>query len=69
MSKLNLNDYSDREIVAAFLNLSAHKFLPVMNALAVIAQRMEKRGKLIAQDNSDEAVEKMLHQLFNGDEE
>lgn len=64
MSKLNLNDYSDREIVAAFFSLSAQKFLSVMNALAAIAQRMEKRGKLIAQDNSDEAVESMIRQLF-----
>ncbi len=64
MSKLNLNDYSDRELVAAFFNLPARKFMTVMNAMGAISQRMEKRGKLIAQDSSDEVVENMLRQLF-----
>lgn len=64
MSKLNLNDYSDREIVAAFFKLSANKFIPVMNAMGAIAERMQKRGRTIAKDNSDEVVENMIRQLF-----
>lgn len=64
MPKLNLNDYSDREIVAAFFNLSARKFITVMNAMGAISERMQKRGNLIAKDSSDEVVENMLRQLF-----
>jgi len=64
MSKLNLNEYSDREIVAAFFSLSAQKFLSVMNAMGAISERMQKRGKLIAQENSDEIVEKLIRDLF-----
>lgn len=64
MSKLDLNEYSDRELVAAFFNLPAKKFFPVMNAMGAIAERMTKRGKLIAQENSDEIVENMIRQIF-----
>ena len=64
MSKLNLNSYTDREIVSAFFSLKANKFMSVINALGAISKRMEKRGQLIAQENSDEAVESMIRQLF-----
>lgn len=64
MSKLDLSTHSDREIVKALLNMRFDKLLAVMNAMGAIAQRMEKRGKLIAQDNSDEVVENMIRQLL-----
>lgn len=64
MNKLDLSKYSDREIVSAICNMPAHKFLSVMNALNVVAQRMEKRGRLIAQDHSDEAAESLLRRLL-----
>lgn len=67
MSKLNLNQYSDREIVVAFFDLSAQKFLSVMNAMGAISERMQKRGKLIAQENSDEIVERLIRDLFEED--
>lgn len=68
MSKLELNKYTDREIVSGVFDLPAHKFMSVMNAMAAITQRLETRGKLIAQDKSNENVDKMLRDLFENGE-
>lgn len=67
MSKLDLSGHSDKEIVAAFFNLPAMKFIPVMNAMGAIADRMAKRGQTIAKDNSDDIVENVIRQLFGDD--
>lgn len=69
MSKLDLNKYEEREIVAAFFALKASKFLTVMNGLTAVAKRMETRGETIGKDHSEEAVERMIRQLFEGEEQ
>lgn len=68
MSKIDLSKYSDKEIVAAFFALPARKFMPVMQAIAAIGIKMEKRGRVIAQDNSDEEIDNVIRRLFEEDE-
>lgn len=68
MSKIDLSKYSDKEIVAAFFALPASKFLPVMQAMAAISTRMERRGAVIAKDNSDEEIDNVLRRLFEDNE-
>lgn len=68
MNKLDLNKYSDREIVAAFFDLPAMKFIATMSAMAAITERMTKRGNLIARNNSDELVGDMIRRLFEENE-
>lgn len=68
MSKIDLSSYSDKEIVAAFFSLPAGKFLAVMNAMSAISQKMERRGKLIAQESSDEVIDSLIRQLFEDKE-
>jgi hypothetical protein len=63
--ELNLNNYTDREIVKAIMNLRAAKFLPVVQGLGAISQRMERRGRLVAKENSDEEVDEIIRRMFD----
>ena len=65
--KLNLNNYSDKDIVEAFFAMNANKFLSVTNALVAISKRMETRGQTIASENSDEVIENLIERLLEGD--
>ena len=67
MAKLNLSNHTDREIVSAIFGLPAQKFLSVINAVAAVSQQMEKRGKTIAQQDSDDVIEDMMRRLFEGE--
>lgn len=67
--ELNLNNYTDREVVKAIMNLKASKFLPVMQGLGAISQRMERRGRLVAKENSDEEVDEIIRRMFRDEED
>jgi len=64
MNRLNLDEYTDKEIVAAFFRLPAQKFMTVMNAMGVIAKRLESRGDTIAKDNSDVLIDEAFRRFF-----
>lgn len=67
MKSLELDNYSDKEIVKALINMKAGKFFTVMNAIGAITQRLERRGKLIAKENSDEEVDNLIRRMFEDD--
>lgn len=67
MRKLNFDDYTDKEIVRAFFSMKAGKFFTVVNAIGAITQRLERRGKFIAKENSDEEVDNLIRRMFEGD--
>lgn len=64
MSKPDLSKYSDREIVAAFFSLPASKFIPVMQGMAAISEKMQRRGTVIARDSSDEEINEAVRRLL-----
>ncbi len=64
MKQLNLNDYSDTEIVDALTQLKSYKFLSVMNALGEIAKRQEARGKIVSKRISDSIIDRMVEDLL-----
>ncbi len=68
MSKLDLNNYTEREIVSALLNLPIDKFVATMGSVAATITRAQDRGKEIASDDSNSANEKLLRRLFEGEQ-
>jgi hypothetical protein len=62
--ELDLNKYTDRQIVTAFMGLRAPKFLQVINAIGAISVKMQKRGELIAKQNSEMEVDELLIQIL-----
>jgi hypothetical protein len=63
--KLNLEEYSDEEITAALMKIGPFKFMRVMNSIAAIVQKAERRGKLIAQKMSDGEIDDLISGMFN----
>ncbi len=63
-NELNLDRYTDKQIVQALLKIKVTKFMSVMQALGAILQRMERRGKLIGQQNSEEEVDDIIRRMF-----
>ncbi len=68
MSKLNLNNYTDREILVGLLDLPIEKFITLMNALAKTMNRMKDRGDSIASNSLDSQSENTVRRLFEGEE-
>lgn len=67
MSKLDLDPYTDKQIVEALFKMKVSKFMIVMGALAKILDEMKARGEEIA-DKEEDVVENMIRQLFEGEE-
>lgn len=63
-NELDLDRYTDKEIVKALLKIKVTKFMAVMQALGAILTRMERRGKLIGKENSDEEVDDIIRRMF-----
>ena len=63
-NELDLDGYTDKQIVKALLKIKVTKFMSVMQALGAILQRMERRGKLIGKENSDEEVDDIIRRMF-----
>lgn len=66
MTKLNLRDYTDKEIITALMQLDFPKFLAIMNTVSAILERQEKRGKLISQQMSDDTIEDLFRRIVEG---
>jgi len=68
MNRLNLDCYTDKEIVAALFRLPAQKFMTVVNATSVIVKRLENRGDTIAKDNSDVLIDEEFRRFLENGE-
>lgn len=64
MKKLDLNNYSDREIANGIINLPAYKFMAVLNALDKISTKMQNRGELIAGDTTNDSIDKLIQEML-----
>jgi hypothetical protein len=64
MSKLDLNQYTDRQIVSALVELRAEKFLTVLNSLARVSKRLQTRGEAMADDLASEDLKNKVRKLF-----
>lgn len=67
MSKLNLNEFSDEDIIKAFYALPARKFVSVLNAMAMVSKKLEQRGSLLAERDADEIVNRLIKEAFEGE--
>lgn len=66
MKKLNLNEYTDEEIVKAVFRLDSFKFISVFRALEEVSYRIQTRGETIAKNFSDDLIEEFFRRL-NGE--
>lgn len=62
---LNLNEYTDKQIVKAFMKLEGFKFLRVINGISAICLRLQKRGEFIAKDITEDEIEDILQRFAN----
>lgn len=67
MSKLLLNEYTDRQIVLALIELPAGKFMQVINTISAVSESAQKRGKLVAQELSEDIVTELMRKLVEGE--
>lgn len=57
---IDLNKYTDQQIVKMLLDLDVTKFMQVLVALGQITERINKRGATIGQNWSEEQIDKFL---------
>lgn len=67
MSKLELDKYTDNEIVSSLFKLPANKFLTVVQSLAMINQRIENRSKTISNKYSTDEMDDFMNKLLKGE--
>ena len=63
MKKLNLNEYTDEEIVRAVFRLDSFKFISVFKALEEVSNRIQTRGETLAKNFSDDLIEEFFKRL------
>ena len=66
--ELNLNEYSDREILSALFNINCRKFITLMNGMAVIATSLQKRGEIIAKDVTQIDIDEMFRKIIENED-
>lgn len=67
MKKLDLSEYTDKEITTALFELPAHKFLPVIGAMGESIERTHTRGRTISQSAADDHISALLKMMEDDD--
>lgn len=65
---IDLNKYSDREIVEALLQINGFKLLSVVTSLGQTMENLKTRGQTIADGVSRDKVDESIRRLFEGQE-
>ena len=66
MKELDLDKYTDKQIVEALLKLPMGKTLTVFSALQKVSEAANKRAETISKKLSDEAIDDFLQRMVNG---
>ena len=68
MSKLDLTQYTDREIVEALVKLEFPKMISIMTAISKTADRVTRRGETISKQITDDDIDNMMRRIIEGGE-
>lgn len=63
MARLDLNYYSNREILTALFELRAEKFTVLIQAMAAVIEELNKKGRLLASEQ-DERVDSIIRRVL-----
>ena len=68
MKKLNLEEYSDREILEAIFNINSRKFMSLMNGMAAVNASLLRRGETIARGISQVNIDEMFKRIIENED-
>jgi len=65
---IDLNKYSDKQIVEAMLQVNGFKLMAVMSSLGKVMERINTRAETISEEVKDEQIDESIRRLFEGKE-
>ena len=66
MKELDLDKYTDKQIVEALLKLPMGKTLTVFSAVQKVSESANRRAETISKKLSDEALDDFIQRMVNG---
>lgn len=64
MSKLNLDEYTDKEIAEALLDLPLSKSMPIFKAVEIAIEKAQTRGETIAGKSSEDQLDEFVRRMW-----
>lgn len=69
MSRLDLDEYTDAQVLEAMLKLPTSKFVNVMNGIDQVMKRAQKRGIVLGQQASQREIDDMIDRMGKDDDD